>query len=51
MTTAGVTAGERFRSWADVDANAARAADGFAALGVGEDDSVAVMLRNDIALF
>jgi long-chain acyl-CoA synthetase len=51
MTTAGVTAGERFRSWADVDANAARAAGGFAALGVGEDDSVAVMVRNDIALF
>ena len=28
--TAGVTAGERFRSWADIQANAARAAGGFA---------------------
>ena len=49
--TAGVTAGERFRSWADIQANAARAAGGLAALGVGEDDSVALMLRNDFATF
>jgi long-chain acyl-CoA synthetase len=49
--TPGVTAGDRFRSWADVQANAARAAGGFAALGVGEDDSVATMLRNDIPTF
>jgi long-chain acyl-CoA synthetase len=49
--TAGVNAGDRFRSWADVQANAARAAGGFAALGVGEDDSVATMLRNDIPTF
>jgi long-chain acyl-CoA synthetase len=49
--TAGVTAGERFRSWAEIAANAARAAGGFAALGVGEDDSVALMLRNDFATF
>ena len=49
--TAGVTSGERFRSWAEVQANAARAACGFAALGVGEDDSVALMLRNDFATF
>src|SRR5688500_9044948 len=41
--------GERFRSWADIQANAARAATGFAALGVGEDDSVAALLRNDFA--
>jgi long-chain acyl-CoA synthetase len=49
--TAGVTAGERFRSWTDIQANAARAAGGFAALGVGEDDSVALMLRNDFPTF
>jgi long-chain acyl-CoA synthetase len=49
--TAGVTAGERFRSWADIQANAARGAGGFASLGLGEDDSVALMLRNDFATF
>jgi long-chain acyl-CoA synthetase len=49
--TAGVTAGERFRSWADIQANAARAASGFTVLGLGEDDSVALMLRNDFATF
>ena len=49
--TAGVTAGERFRSWAEIQANAARAAGGLAALGVAEDDSVALMLRNDFATF
>ena len=51
MTALGVTAGERFRSWADIQANAARAAGGLTALGVGEDDSVALMLRNDFATF
>ncbi|MDP2373194.1 acyl-CoA synthetase [Reyranella sp.] len=49
--TPGVTAGERFRSWADIQANAACGASGLAALGVGEDDSVALMLRNDFATF
>ncbi len=49
--TPGVTAGERSRSWADIQANAARGAGGLAALGVGEDDSVALMLRNDFATF
>ena len=49
--TAGVTSGERFRSWPGIQANAARAAGGFAALGVGEDDSVALMVRNDFATF
>ncbi|MDP2329689.1 MAG: acyl-CoA synthetase [Reyranella sp.] len=49
--TPGVTAGRRFRSWADIQANAARGASGLAALGVGEDDSVALMLRNDFATF
>jgi len=48
---AGVTSGDRFRSWAEIGANAARAAGGFAALGIGEDDSVALMLRNDFATF
>jgi long-chain acyl-CoA synthetase len=46
-----VTAGERFRSWADIQANAARGAGGLAASGVREDDSVALMLRNDFATF
>src|SRR5438874_1826921 len=32
-------------------ANAARAAAGMAALGIGEDDAVALVLRNDFALF
>jgi len=49
--TAGVTSGERFRSWAAIQANAARGAGGLAALGVGEDDSVALMLRNDFSTF
>src|SRR5260370_28967564 len=49
--TAGVTAGDRFRSWADIQANAARGAGGLRALSVGEDDSVALMLRNDFATF
>ena len=34
-----------------LQANAARAAAGFAALGIGEDDAVALMLRNDFAFF
>jgi long-chain acyl-CoA synthetase len=49
--SAGIHAGERFRGWPEVQANAARAASGLAALGVGEDDSVALMLRNDFATF
>lgn len=49
--TAGVRAGERFRSWAEIQANAARAAGGLGALGVGENGSVALMLRNDFATF
>ena len=47
----GVISGERFRSWPEVQANAARAAGGFKALGIAEDDSVALMLRNDFATF
>jgi len=49
--TPGATSGKRFRSWADIQANAARAAGGLAALGVGEDSSVALMLRNDFPTF
>jgi acyl-coenzyme A synthetase/AMP-(fatty) acid ligase len=49
--TAGATSGDRFRSWPDIQANAARAAGGLRALGVVEDDSVALMLRNDFATF
>ena len=49
--TAGVASGERFRSWPEIQANAARAAGGLRALGVGEDDSVALMLRNDFPTF
>src|SRR5258708_18687251 len=47
----GVRGGERFRSWTDIQANAAHAAGGLAASGVREDDSVALMLRNDFATF
>src|SRR5215472_17752145 len=47
----GVTSGDRFRTWPDILANATRAAGGFAGLGIGEDDSVALMLRNDFATF
>src|ERR1051326_1949201 len=46
--TAGVTSGNRFRSWPEL---LARAAGGLRALGVGEDDSVALMLRNDFSTF
>ncbi len=49
--TAGVTSGERFRSWLEIQANAARGAGGLAAIGIGEDDSVALMVRNDFATF
>jgi long-chain acyl-CoA synthetase len=48
---AGATSGDRFRSWPEILANAARAAGGLRALGVAEDDSVALMLRNDFATF
>jgi acyl-CoA synthetase (AMP-forming)/AMP-acid ligase II len=49
--TAGATSGNRFRCWPEILANAARAAGGLRALGVAEDDSVALMLRNDFATF
>jgi long-chain acyl-CoA synthetase len=50
MTT-GVAAGERFKSWADIGVRAARGASGLRSLGIGEDDCVALMLRNDFSTF
>ena len=47
----GVAAGDRFRSWAEIGQRAQKAAGALAALGVGEDDCVALMLRNDFATF
>ena len=50
--TAGVTSGDRFRSWAEIQANAARARRRACAPWASrEDDSVALMLRNDFATF
>ena len=50
--TAGVTAGERFRSWADIQANAcARCQRALPPSGSAVDDSVALMLRNDFPTF
>lgn len=46
-----IIAGDRQRSQQEISANAARAASGFAAAGVGPDDCIALMLRNDFALF
>ena len=46
-----IIAGDRELTFADLGARASKAAGGLAALGVGEDDSVALMLRNDFALF
>ena len=49
---AGVTSGERFRSWADIQANAPRARGRSSRRWAScEDDSVALMLRNDFATF
>ncbi|MBX3502966.1 MAG: AMP-binding protein [Alphaproteobacteria bacterium] len=43
--------GERERSHVALAARAARAAGALKALGVGEDDSIALLLRNDLELF
>ena len=48
MTTPGIQIGERFLALKDMNVQAGRAAGGFAALGIGQGDSVAIMLRNDI---
>jgi len=47
----GIQSGARFRGWAEIAQRAARAAGALHAAGVGEDDSVALMLRNDFATF
>lgn len=47
----GIIAGDRVLSHAELGRRALKAAGGLAALGVGEDDSVALMLRNDFPLF
>ena len=44
-------AGARNRTFRQISENAARAASGFAAAGIGEDDVVALLLRNDFAFF
>ncbi len=44
-------AGARIRGHAEIRTRASRAARGFAELGVGEGDVVALCLRNDFALF
>jgi len=46
----GIIAGERILTYPELGMQALKAAGGLAALGVGEDDSVALMLRNDFAL-
>lgn len=46
-----VRSGERVRPNAEMMGRAARAAAGFRAAGIGEDDVVAVLLRNDLAFF
>jgi long-chain acyl-CoA synthetase len=47
----GLILGERFLSREEMLARAARAAGGFAALGLGAGDAVALLLRNDLAFF
>ncbi len=47
----GIIAGERVLSHAELAGRALKAAGGLARLGVGENDSVALMLRNDFAVF
>jgi long-chain acyl-CoA synthetase len=46
-----IVAGDRVREHADLAERAARAAAGLRALGIGEGDTVALLLRNDFALF
>ena len=49
--TASIISGARTLSHADLQARAERAAAGFATLGIGRGDAVAIMLRNDFAFF
>ena len=46
-----ITSGDRRLSYQDLGQRGAKAAGGFAALGVGEGESVAMLLRNDICMF
>ena len=46
-----VISGDREIGQEELNLNAARAASGFAALGIGEDSAVAMVLRNDFAFF
>jgi len=46
-----VISGERERSHQEILVNAARAAAGYASLGVGENDAIATFVRNDFAFF
>jgi len=47
----GIRSGARWISLAQVEARAANAASAFRARGVGEDDSIALLLRNDFPFF
>ncbi|ANK79435.1 MAG: long-chain fatty acid--CoA ligase [Rhizobiales bacterium NRL2] len=51
MEEALLLSGERRMTREELNANVARAAGGFESLGVGEDDSVCLMLRNDFPFF
>ncbi|MCZ6889268.1 MAG: AMP-binding protein, partial [Gammaproteobacteria bacterium] len=46
-----ILSGERALGQAELLERAARAATGFAAMGVGNEDAVAIMLRNDFPFF
>jgi long-chain acyl-CoA synthetase len=46
-----IVSGDRRVDYADLEKAVAKAASGFAALGVREGDSIALMLRNDVAFF
>jgi long-chain acyl-CoA synthetase len=47
----GIRSGARFVTLAEVDARAARGASALRAAGIGEDDSVALLMRNDFPFF
>ncbi len=47
----GIRSGARYVTLAEVEARAARAASALRAAGIGEDDSVALLMRNDFPFF
>ncbi|GGC68847.1 acyl-CoA synthetase [Undibacterium terreum] len=51
ITPPRILAGDRQRLISDITQRAAQAATGFAQLGIGEDDVVALLMRNDFAFF